>query len=234
MVRKIYFLVIVLFYYNIVCAQVGIGTSSPDNSSVLDMVSDSKGFSLPNINLTSVDDGTTIKNPKKNLLVYNTGETIQEGVYYNGGDATTPFWIRIKDSYDSKLGFAKLPLTPVSETGSNKSLKLGGIEIYYEHRNNDDRRNIMIKSTDRSLNTSTEFRILITKVRPGGRIDNNFQGNRGCTITSSYRGLCNNTNLDNYGANVFASYWLQIKKNTYFIRLNVIDNKYFSLTLEQL
>ncbi|ANF52701.1 hypothetical protein A0O34_20250 [Chryseobacterium glaciei] len=59
-------------------AQVGIGTSTPNPSSILDINVNSlptnakKGLLLPQVALTSVNDLTTIPNPANGLLVYNT------------------------------------------------------------------------------------------------------------------------------------------------------------------
>ena len=52
-------------------SQVGIGTSSPNSSALLDMTSTNKGFLLPRLNLTGVNDNTSILNPANGLLVFN-------------------------------------------------------------------------------------------------------------------------------------------------------------------
>jgi len=54
-------------------AQVGIGTSTPDASAVLDITSSNKGVVFPRVTLTSRTDNTTIPSPAKGLMVYNTG-----------------------------------------------------------------------------------------------------------------------------------------------------------------
>jgi len=56
-------------------SQVGIGTTTPNPSSVLDMdvssISPKKGFLLPRVNLTSNTDVATIPSPPTGMLVYN-------------------------------------------------------------------------------------------------------------------------------------------------------------------
>lgn len=52
-------------------SQVGIGTSSPNSSALLDMTSTNKGFLLPRLNLTCINDNTSILNPANGLLVFN-------------------------------------------------------------------------------------------------------------------------------------------------------------------
>ena len=57
---------------------VGIGTTAPDASAALDIVSSSKGLLLPR-----VADATSIASPAPGLLVYQTGAPA--GFYYNSG-----------------------------------------------------------------------------------------------------------------------------------------------------
>ncbi|WP_370897235.1 hypothetical protein [Chryseobacterium gossypii] len=54
---------------------VGIGTSSPDPSSILELSSANKALLLPRVSLTSTLDATTIANPAKGLLVQNISDS---------------------------------------------------------------------------------------------------------------------------------------------------------------
>ncbi len=67
-------------------AQVGIGTTSPDESAVLDVSSNSQGVLLPK--LTDAErDG--ILNPQNGLIIFNTTtNTLQ----YNAGTKASPSW----------------------------------------------------------------------------------------------------------------------------------------------
>lgn len=56
-------------------SQVGINTTTPDPSSVLDIVSTNKGLLIPRVSLTGNTDVTTIPNPANGLLVYNLVDT---------------------------------------------------------------------------------------------------------------------------------------------------------------
>ncbi|HNS18343.1 MAG TPA: FISUMP domain-containing protein [Bacteroidales bacterium] len=51
---------------------VGIGTSNPDNSALVELSSTSRGFLLPRIALTAISSKDPITNPAVGLLVYNT------------------------------------------------------------------------------------------------------------------------------------------------------------------
>jgi hypothetical protein len=55
-----------------VFSQVGIGTNTPNSSSVLDVTATNKGFLPPRIALTGTNDVATISSPATGLMVYNT------------------------------------------------------------------------------------------------------------------------------------------------------------------
>lgn len=56
-------------------AQVGIGTTAPHPSALLDLNTSDKGLLLPRVALTSTTDIVTIPNPAKGLLVYATQDS---------------------------------------------------------------------------------------------------------------------------------------------------------------
>jgi len=80
---KITLLACLVLFSFVLNAQVGIGTTTPDPSSILHLESNSKGFLLPKIALTSKTDATTITAPAKGLIVYNSGlgGLTPEGIY---------------------------------------------------------------------------------------------------------------------------------------------------------
>lgn len=92
--KRLLILVINIFSYTLY-AQVGIGTTSPDPSSVLDIVSSNKGFIAPRINLSNVTnssiDGTNTN--AAGLLIYNTNASVTGGsgvgYYYWDGSIWT-------------------------------------------------------------------------------------------------------------------------------------------------
>lgn len=71
--RKIFVFSILSLMTTIMNAQVGIGTESPDVSSILDIKSADKGVLFPRVALTSNTDKTTISDPAVGLFVYNLG-----------------------------------------------------------------------------------------------------------------------------------------------------------------
>lgn len=60
-------------------SQVGINTSTPDNSSILDITSQNRGVLFPRVSLQSLTDVTTIQSPAEGLVVWNTNNTLSEG-----------------------------------------------------------------------------------------------------------------------------------------------------------
>lgn len=83
-------------------AQVGIGTTTPLSSSMLDIDATSsgsnKGVLLPRIAITSTTDNTTIASPANSLLIYNTNTVsdVTPGFYYWDNSVST--WMRLLDS----------------------------------------------------------------------------------------------------------------------------------------
>ncbi|WP_449397393.1 hypothetical protein [Chryseobacterium wanjuense] len=71
MIKKIFTLLTIICNC-FIFAQVGMGTSNPDISSVLELSATNKGFLPPRIGLTSSTDAVTIPNPATGLIVYNT------------------------------------------------------------------------------------------------------------------------------------------------------------------
>ncbi|NPA33507.1 MAG: hypothetical protein GXO48_01055 [Chlorobi bacterium] len=65
---------------------IGMGTSSPEPSALLDLSASNAGFLLPRVSLASYTDTVTIPSPAKTLLVYHTGVPgMPEGFYYWDG-----------------------------------------------------------------------------------------------------------------------------------------------------
>lgn len=66
-------LTITLLLSATIYSQVGIGTSSPNPSAMLDVFATNKGILVPRVALASSIDQITIPSPATGLLAYNTG-----------------------------------------------------------------------------------------------------------------------------------------------------------------
>jgi hypothetical protein len=81
---KIYISSLLLIVIGSSYAQVGIGTTSPNASSILDITSTNSGLLIPRVALTGVSDTSTIASPVTSLLVYNSGFAPNGYYYWNG------------------------------------------------------------------------------------------------------------------------------------------------------
>ncbi len=116
----------------IVAQNVGIGTTTPDNSAMLDVVSTSKGLLIPR--MTATERGNII-NPASGLLVYQTDVPIGF-YYYNGttwahiGDASATV-TKINDLSDGKSDtngssvFLGIDAGKVDDGSSNRNVGVG-------------------------------------------------------------------------------------------------------------
>ena len=89
-------------------AQVGIGTSSPDTSSILELQASDKGLLLPRVDLTDVTSAAPLAAHVQGMVVYNTAKTITgytgnaEGVWRNDGTE----WIKVEGSATGGAGWS--------------------------------------------------------------------------------------------------------------------------------
>ncbi|MCF7561096.1 hypothetical protein L3X39_10655 [Sabulilitoribacter multivorans] len=89
---------LILCMHNIGFAQVGIGTTSPDQSSMLDIQATNKGILIPR--LTTVQRNTII-DPATGLLIFNTTSNAFE---YNSGIPASPIWSQINTASSTYMG----------------------------------------------------------------------------------------------------------------------------------
>lgn len=72
-------------------AQVGINTTTPDASSMLDISATNKGLLIPRVSIPNLNAAAPVTAPAVSLLVYNTNATSGIGFYYWDGTKWTPF-----------------------------------------------------------------------------------------------------------------------------------------------
>lgn len=119
---KLFILSIFSFpYFN---AQVGVGTTSPNASALLDVSSTDKGFLLPRVNLISNTDNTTILAPATALMAYNftsSGNILGNRVYVWRGSV----W----DSFSNlpEIKFLKVPVDFARVSKSTQLLSVANL-----------------------------------------------------------------------------------------------------------
>lgn len=97
-----------LFFANLAIAQVGIGTTTPDATAVLDVSSTTQGMLTPRMTTTQRN---AIASPANGLMVYDT--TLKSFYYY---DLTATSWISMVSTSDSRLKFKRIKSTDVLAT----------------------------------------------------------------------------------------------------------------------
>lgn len=84
-------------------AQVGVGTTTPATSSILDVTASDKGILIPRVDLGDLNIAFPILNPEKSLMVWNTdlanGGLIEGFYYWNG-----TLWVKIMEEKPRILG----------------------------------------------------------------------------------------------------------------------------------
>lgn len=111
-------------------SQIGIGTTSPDPTSVLHVESTTQGFLTPRM---TTAQRTAITTPANGLMVYDT--TLASFYYY---DTPTTAWIKINSGKDGRLKYKLIKSTDVLATvlaaektaGSNTKYLLDSATLY--------------------------------------------------------------------------------------------------------
>ena len=86
-VNTVLLAVFTLFFLTNLEAQIGIGTTTPDPSAIVDISSTEGGLLIPRLSQIEIDN---ISNPSKGLMLYNLDENC---IQINFGSSTTPDWL---------------------------------------------------------------------------------------------------------------------------------------------
>ncbi len=96
-----FFLIALLFFSMTIQAQVGIGTTTPNVSSILDITSTTQGLLAPR--MTTVER-VAITTPANSLLVYDT--TLKSFYYYDTTILPAPGkWVKINSGSDQRNNY---------------------------------------------------------------------------------------------------------------------------------
>lgn len=101
-----------------VFAQVGINTTTPDPSSILDIESSTSGLLIPRLTSTARDN---ITDPAIGLMFFNTTESVFQ---YNSGTVMTPIWSDI--SYKPSLKYSNTDITTNINTNAYTNIPVFG------------------------------------------------------------------------------------------------------------
>ena len=112
-------------------AQVGIGTTTPDASSALDITSTTKGLLIPRMTETQRD---AISSPATGLMIYQTDGTA--GFYYYNGSSWSEVAATSKtysvNTFYAELGGYVIQISPNGKHGLVVAMQDQGISTWYE------------------------------------------------------------------------------------------------------
>ena len=127
---KIYSLLFSLVFSTYIFAQVGVGTTTPDASSILDITAADKGVLVPRVSLTDVTNATTpINAPATGLLIWNINATVTGGngtgfYFFNGVQ-----WIPIQQTMTDDADFYEVGSTTAPDDINDNMYTQGNIGI---------------------------------------------------------------------------------------------------------
>ena len=121
--RSFFLLLLILFNFTSGFAQVGIGTSNPDQTSALDVESTSGGVLIPRMTTSQRD---AIFHPATGLLVY---DTTRKCLSQQVGTPETPDWMCIRTETASR--FFYLPSININTQSEANNLS---IDLYEEYK----------------------------------------------------------------------------------------------------
>ncbi|MCX6316432.1 MAG: DNRLRE domain-containing protein [Bacteroidetes bacterium] len=126
-----------LLFVQPVNAQVGIGTNTPDASSMLDLSSNTLGLLIPRVALTSATIAAPISSPATSLVIYNTATAgippndLVPGFYYWNGSRWYPVVNKGKNAGDMQYwDGSKWVMVPASTTNGRVLTWCGGKPVW--------------------------------------------------------------------------------------------------------
>ena len=112
-------------------AQVGVGTTTPDASSALDITSTTKGLLIPRMTETQRD---AISSPATGLMIYQTDGTV--GFYYYNGSSWTEVGATSKtysvNTFYAELGGYVIQISPNGKHGLVVAMQDQGSSTWYQ------------------------------------------------------------------------------------------------------
>jgi hypothetical protein len=178
-----------LFLLTVSFAQVvGVGTSTPNSSAMLDVTATNKGFLPPRVNLLSITDVSTIANPANGLLVYNQAtagtapNNVVQGYYFFNGQK----WVRISNQGNAAGDLqywngTQWVILPAGVTGQTLTI-CNGVPTWGPCSTTG--------AVIPSVTTNTITNVTATTANTGG----NVTADGGATVTA--RGVCYSQNLN--------------------------------------
>lgn len=122
MKKLFFFTILFVFAKNMIAQNVGIGTSNPNASAMLEISSPNKGLLIPQVSLTDINDIITVLSPVNSLLIYNratagTGAAaVTPGFYFWDGLSNT--WSRLATASNNTGAWSLTGNTSTTQTNN--------------------------------------------------------------------------------------------------------------------
>lgn len=145
--KKIYLLTF-LFLPLFISAQVGIGTTAPDNSAILQIDSSESGVLIPRMSTTDRD---LIANPLNSLMIFNTNTNSYQ---FNEGTDTMPVWNNI--SYNPSVKYSNSNIATNINVAAAIDLPIFGNLVW-----NDDTTLYAVSGNQITINSTGKYRITV-------------------------------------------------------------------------
>jgi hypothetical protein len=179
-----YLILLIMLQSGFAVAQTGIGTKQPDESSVLDIDSKSKGLLIPRM---SSDERNLIKNPANGLIIFNIA---LNGIEVNIGTKSNPNWALLGNNGVAVLPLKKLGAGAIligGSDGKTKEVQIHGEAVL-------DNAGTIILDNDAVISkTLTEYKSVAGKITAADNIiqaiqklDGNQFANQTVSITKDY------------------------------------------------
>lgn len=138
--------VLCIAFIQITTAQVGIGTTTPDDSSILEVMSTDKGVLIPRLTTTQRN---AISNPENSLMIFNITTNNYE---YNSGTKASPKWVNIM--YNPTVKYSNIDTSTNINVNSAITLPVFGTLEW-----NDDTNLYQVSGNTITVNTAGKYRI---------------------------------------------------------------------------
>lgn len=147
--KKIAFSIMLLcgsYYYS--AAQVGINTTTPDTSSILDIESSDKGILIPRLTTAQIN---AISSPANGLMVYNTD---LDEFQFNCGTTAMPDWSKV--SHNASVKYSNTDVTSNLNSAAYTNIPIFGSLDW-----NDNTSLYTVSGNVLTVNTTGRYRITV-------------------------------------------------------------------------
>jgi hypothetical protein len=151
---------------------VGVGTSSPDGSALMDLTSNSKGFLMPRMTMA---ERAAISSPAKGLIVYQTDGA--PGIYVNEGTPSVPNWTQLTGTNNVWALNGNAGTTSANFVGTTDmqplSFKVSNFAAGFIHPSNENTAfglGTLVANTTGNLNTANGTGALYSNTTGSGNI----------------------------------------------------------------